>query len=153
MHGSLKAISVAVLFILFSVLIYDMRQANRYKEEIKIALNIATKAATLQVDKNPEKIAQGIFEIDTVASKKVFEEYLAANLDAIRTDVLIYVIDHKAINTSTRTEYSHPITGEKKVIDHPTFVAVMRYNYKGIFISREIIIDNLSGTRMTSPGN
>lgn len=153
MNESIKAIWVAVLFILFSALIYDMRQASRYKEEIKIALNIATKAATLQVDKNPEKIAQGIFEIDTVTSKKVFEEYLAANLDAIKSDVLVYVIDHKAINTSTRVEYSNPITGKKKAIDHPTFVAVMRYNYKGVFINKETIIDNLSGTEMTSPGN
>lgn len=153
MDQSLKTIMWVSIFILFSCAIYDVKKASMYKEEVKNALDISTKAATLQVDKDSNKIAQGIFEIDPVASKNVFEQYLSENLSTSKKDLFVYVVDYKAINTHTPIYYTNPVTGAKKQIDHPTFVAVMKFNYKGIFTNRTISIDNLSGTRMLSPGN
>ena len=153
MDQSFKTIMWVILFIVFFCAIYDVKKASTYKEEVKNALDIATKAATLQADKDPNKIAQGIFEIDPVASKTTFEQYLSENLSSTKSDLFVYVVEYKAINTHTLTYYTNPVTGAKKPIDHPTFVAVMKFNYKGIFTNKSISIDNLSGTRMVSPGN
>lgn len=153
MDTSLKTIMWVIIFIIFSALVYDVKKASMYKEEVKNALDIATKAATLQVDKDPNKIAQGIFEIDPVASKSAFEAYLSENLSTAKSDLFVYVIDYRAVNTHTLVNYTNPVTGAIKPIDHPTFIAVMKFTYKGIFTNQQIVIDNLSGTRLISTGN
>lgn len=137
-----------VLFIFFSALIFDIKQAGRYKEEIKNALDISTKAAAMQIDKNPEKIAQGVFEIDNDKAKEVFEEYLTDNLNAFKNDLFVHVVDYQAINTHSNYAYVSPATDNKYTLTRPTFIAVMRYTYKGIFIDRTITIDNVGGAQL-----
>ena len=139
-----------ILFITFSALLFDVRQAARYKEEVKIALNNATKAATLQIDKDPAKIGLGIFEIDPVLSRLVFEDYLSDNLSTAKDDLFIHVIDYKAINTHSPVVYLDIANGNTYNINYPTFVAVMEFTYKGLFMTKTIEINNISGTRLRS---
>lgn len=149
MHDSLKTIMWVILFIIFSALLYDVKQASRAKAEVKRALNKASNAATLMVDKDPIKISQGIFEIDPVLSKTIFQNYLAENLGTIPSEVTLFVVDHQALNTHTLIEYTNPVDGKKYKFDRPAFIAVMKFNYKGIFINYSFPIDNLGGSRMT----
>lgn len=151
MDRLLRTVWTIILFILFAVIIYDFKQAIRYKLEIKNSMNMSTKAATMQVDKDPNKIAQGIFEIDETRAKATFEEYLAENLNSSKNNVVVHVVDYRAMNVHSNTEYIHPITGVKKYINKPTFIAVVRYNYKGILLKDEVVLDNLSGSRINSP--
>lgn len=135
------------MFFLLGCIVYDVAKAEQQKSFIKGALDLSTKSATLQVDRTPEKIAEGIFEIDPIESNKVFEEYITDNLQENKSDILVNIIDYGAINNAP-CEYTHPITGITYKINKPTYIAIMRINYKGLLMNRTIVLDNLSGTQL-----
>lgn len=145
MHGSVKFISFVFIFLAFLCLVYDVAQMARYKEEMKNALDLSTKAAALQVDLDPAKIARGEFDIDETLSKAAFEEYMRDNLNQSSNDVMVFVLDYKPINTRVPVDYINPGDGKRYLIEAPTFIAVLRYEYKGLLFSQTVTLNNLSG--------
>jgi Flp pilus assembly protein TadG len=140
-----------ILFFLLMASAFDVKQAARYKEEMKNALDMSTKAAIMQIDQTPTKIAQGIFEIDPVTSKTVFKDYLQDNIAGISNgNFSVYVADYQAINTHTAINYTDPISNKVYILNKPTFVAVMRFTYNGIFIKQSIELSTLAGSRISN---
>ena len=151
LDDALGMIMWIIMFFLLMASAYDVKQAARYKEEMKNALDMSTKAATMQIDQTPTKISQGVFEIDPVASKAVFKDYLQENITGIGSgNFSVYVADYQAINTHTAINYTDPISNKVYIVNKPTFVAVMSFTYNGIFIKQTMELSTLAGSRIAN---
>jgi len=140
MDKSLRVIAFVFMFFIFLSLIVDLSKLREMKELTKDCLDLATKAAALQINEDPEKIAEANFEINEEKSKQIFIDVMAMNLGSSKSLVEDCLKDYKAINTGGT--YTHPNTGLTYLIEEPTFVAVMEFQYDGIILKKSFIVSN-----------
>lgn len=140
MHKALIAIAKVMAFLAFVCLIVDIGNLSRAKDNLKDALDLSSKSAAMQVDEDPTKIAEGTFEIDNNKAQAAFLEVMSGNTDMSKDQIKSCMIDYRAINTPC--DYYN--AGDKKTykLKYPTFIALMRYKFRGIFLKKEIILDN-----------
>lgn len=144
MGGSLKTVSILIVTLLILSLVSDVKVMQKNKHLLKNALDVSTKAAALQVDMTPSKIALGIFDIDTVKSKVVFNEYMKDNLG---NSIEQYITDVQVVNARSTQIYTNP-KGKKYTIDSPTIFASAEYSFNGIFLKGTLKVDALSGSQL-----
>lgn len=142
MNGSLRFIAfISVLLIIFG-LIFDIGQIRYIKTNIKDSLDLSTKAAALQWDRDETKIGQGIFDIDEIKAVETNEEYFADNMNI---GVYGYDIETTVINAHSQYIYTAP-DGKKYTIDNPTIFSTVTYDYDGYFINTKIVVPLTSGS-------
>ena len=140
MNKTLKFISEIFIFLGFLCLVFDIRYYNMTKELFKDSLDLSTKAAVLQIDKDSLKIAQGIFEIEENEAKIAFINMMSLNLKVDKSIVERCMIDYKAINNVEN--YLNPADNKIYYFDKPTFVATMKFKYNGLLLKKEIVLSN-----------
>jgi hypothetical protein len=149
MDRALKHISYVMIFLVFFCIICDMGKLREKKESIKDALDLSTKAAALQIDTDPTKISQGIFNIEPVAAKSAFESLMALNLNTDTTSIDAGIIDWQVINTPRI--YTNSITHATYYISNPTIVATVKFHYQGLLYKKDIIVqNNVAGSELKS---
>ena len=142
MGDSIKQITFFGIIVLLFILVIDFKRVSVAKLEVKNALNISVKAATLQTDLNPDKIGNGIFEIDSVKSTEIFKEYLKLNTPS---NVSIDIRDCKAINPQENQVIEYVTEdGNKVSFNKPTYVAQLKITTKTTFVTHTFKIDSLS---------
>ena len=142
MGDSIKHITFFGIVMLIFILVIDFKRVSISKLEVKNALNISVKAATLQTDLNPEKIGNGIFEIDPIKSTTVFKEYLQMNSPS---NVKIDIIDCKAINPKENEPIEYVTNdGHRVSFNRPTYVAQLKITTNTAFVNHTFNIDSLS---------
>ena len=130
----------------------DISNFRIAKENINDAIDLSTKAAVLQIDTDPFKISHGIFEIDDVKAKDAFITVMSKNTDLSRADIISCMYEYKAINTPG--SYFNPADGKLYTISNPTFVAPMKFKFKGMLLSKDIVLNNNFGaSQLQSIGN
>lgn len=140
MSKALETVSYTFIFLVFLCLIVDIGNFRISKELVKDALDLSTKAAAQQIDKDSSLIADGIFQIDNDKAKEKFIYYMSKNLNTDEDTIKACMIEYKAINNPG--VYLNPADNKNYTINYPTFVAPMRYKFKGLMIDREIILSN-----------
>lgn len=145
MRKSLQFIAFSFLTLIILSIAYDYGMIMTYKTLIKDSLDLSTKAAALQLDTNPNKIGQGIFDIDEDKAKAVNKDIFTRNLNKKIYDNII--IDTTVLNVHSETEYISPNTEVFKVTDSTIF-SVAKLKYKGVLFSKEIEVQLLSGSTL-----
>lgn len=140
MGKSLRVIVWVLIFVIMASLIFDMNKFRETKEIIKDAMDLATKAAVLQIDMNRDQIAEGIFLIDNDKACAEFIRVMALNLNCDEQKIRDSMQDYHAINTIG--PYTNPLTGKTYQINKPTFVAAIKFKFNGIFIKHDIVVTN-----------
>lgn len=149
MNTSLRFLSSVSIFLILMALVFDMAQINHIKRDIKDSLDLSTKAAALQLDEDPIKIGQGIFEINEIKAKNVNTEIFYDNIifDSENINLITTII-----NTHTTTTYKAP-NNKSYLIDSPTIFSVATYKYDGFFINKEITVNLLSASVLKNKNN
>lgn len=142
MNTSIRFMATVVLFFALLGIVFDYSQINYIKRSMKDALDLSTKAAALQLDEDPVKLAQGKFDIDVQKAKAVNEDIFINNLDE-RFNGSIVATD--IINAHSKTNYTAP-SGRIYEINAPTIFSSVKYKYDGIFVEWDINVDILSGS-------
>lgn len=145
--GTLKAIQKIVLFFLMMILVSDIGGAFYTKTYYQGGIDFAVKAATMEIVRDDD-YANGIIKIDEERSKDQFNFMMKRQFRLDDTNLALNTIYAAPINT-VPYEFIHPITGRGYIINEPMFVAVYRVRNKGVFVKNDILIDNLSGSRVT----
>lgn len=152
MEKSFWLIAYTTIFFIFLILIVDVGKLNELKDTTKDSLDLATKAAALQVDTDTDKISKGIFEINDEKGKIAFLSVMASNLNTNIDTIKVCMIDYKAINTPGN--YIDPSNGDIYTITNPTFVAPLRFKFNGIYLKQDIIIsNNFAGSQLIGPNS
>lgn len=140
MGRSLKLVSKIMLFLLFFCLLTDIANLSIKKQILKDSLDISTKYAALELDENPLKIGNGIFEIEPTRSKATFLQLMSLNTNTNIDVIENCMIDYRAINSPQN--YLNIGDGKTYKIEKPTFIALMKFRYKGLLIKEDIIMSN-----------
>lgn len=152
MGKSLEFLSDVFIFLVFLCLIVDISNYRIAKETIKDSLDLSTKAAALQIDTNPSLISQGVFQIDDIKAKEAFLDTMSKNLKLSKSDVEACMIEFKTINIPG--VYLNPADNKEYTISNPTFVAPMKFKFKGIMLNKDIVLsNNFGGSQLTYSGN
>ncbi|MDI6707369.1 MAG: hypothetical protein QME73_14125 [Bacillota bacterium] len=147
MDGTLKTMQMTVLFFVMMILVFDTGRAVYTKQDIRKALEFATKAAAMEYKKD-EVMAEGRGEIDEYRSREVYVDMMMRQYNLNEDEVEAATLYAGAINEVPYV-FEHPVNGRGYLIERPMFVAVIRVRNKGVFIRNSIVVDNLSGTRLT----
>jgi Flp pilus assembly protein TadG len=144
MNKSIEFISDVFIFLVFLCLIVDISNYRIAKENIKDALDLSTKAAALQIDEDPNKISRGTFHIDDTKGKEAFLTVMSKNTNLSKIDVNACMIEYKAINITDNVQVKYLNTADNKEysINNSTFVALMKFKFKGLLLNKEIILSN-----------
>jgi hypothetical protein len=140
MEKSFLTIAYVLIFFIFLILIVDVGKLEELKDITKDSLDFSTKAAALQVDTDPAKISQGIFQIDDTKGKNAFLQVMSLNLGTDTDTIKACMIDYEAINIPGT--YTDPSNGNIFTITNPTFVAPMKFQFNGLYLKESIIISN-----------
>lgn len=142
MSSSLKFISEILLIFLLSAMVFDYGQIKSTKAIIKDTVDLSTKAASLQLDEDSDKIGSGTFDIDVAKAKAVNEEIFKANTN---DKIYGYVVDTDVINAHSTQNYLAP-NGKTYTISNPTVFCTVKYKYNGIIFNKDITVDLMSGS-------
>ena len=147
-----------VLFMGVSSLVLDFGNMNIQNKKIKSSINLAVKASALQI-KDGEELAGGTFLIDEEKAKDVFYDILCENLGLNRDTLeplnksVLYKkpnIKELEVLNNAPTTYTSSSINKSYNIENPSVVAVVEFHVKGMFLSKNIIIDKLSSSQLTS---
>ena len=163
MEKGLHVAAFTMIFLLFFCLLTDIAKLQSLKEITKDSLDLSTKAATMQVDLNSDRIGEGVFLIDNDKARDEFIQLMALNLNTSVDTVKACMIDYEGINPTysinpstgkivyNSINYTDPSTGKIYSIDHPTFVASIKFRFTGLLIKQDIVIsNNFGGSQLVS---
>ncbi len=150
MDGTLKTMQMAVLFFVIMILVFDMGRAIYTGHDLGNALEFAGKAAAMEYRKDVT-LAEGRGEIDENSSREVYIDMMMRQYNLNEDEVEAATLYAGAIN-NVPCVFEHPVNGKAYLIEKPMFVAVIRVRNNGVFIRNGIVVDNLSGTRLTVKG-
>lgn len=149
MNTSLRFLSSITIFFVLMALVFDVAQVNHIKRDMKDSLDLSTKAAALQIDEDPVKIGQGIFEINSLKAKSVNNEIF---YDNIVFDSENIILTTNIVNTHSLLTYKTP-NNKSYLIDSPTVFSSATYKYDGFFINKEITVNLLSASVLKNKNN
>lgn len=144
MGQALRHIAIIFLCLLILGLTFDVAMCRNIKSNIKDTLDLSTKAAALQLDEDPVKVGQGIFDIDVNKAKETNKEIFKAN---IGENFYKYVVDTEVVNTHSEYEYVDN-KGNAYKISEPTVFCNVEYKYDGIFVKTTLNVNILSGSSL-----
>lgn len=144
MEESIKIIAVAIISMFLLILGFDYAQIGRIGYMAKDSLDLSTKAAALQIDKDKEKLGKGIFELDTEKAKQENERVFNLNMPKNIQD---YELKTDIVNAHTDIIYTSS-NGHEFNIDEPTIFANVKIKYKGIFLHKTIEKTVVSGSSL-----
>lgn len=142
MNTALRFLGTVVIFFAFLPLVFDYAQINHIKRDMKDTLDLSTKAAALQLDEDPIKIGEGIFEIDVEKAKEVNKEIY---LDNLGPQLTTSIVATDVVNTHVTRNYIAP-NGKQYEISNPTIFATAKYHFKGFLLSQDIEVELVSGS-------
>lgn len=142
MNTSIRFMATVVLFFTLLGIVFDYSQITYIKRSMKDALDLSTKAAALQLDEDPLKLARGKFDIDVQKATAVNEEILKENLSEKFSESIIAT---DIVNVHSTSNYTAP-SGKIYKINSPTIFSSVYYHYSGIFIEWDIDVNILSGS-------
>lgn len=146
------------LFMGISTLVLDFGNMNIQNKKMKSSINLAVKASSLQI-KDEEELANGNFLIDEERAKNVFYDILCENLGLNRDTLeplnksVLYkkpIIKELVVINNAPTTYNSLSINKSYNIENPSVVAVVEFHVRGLFLSKNIIIDKLSSSQLTS---
>lgn len=144
---TLKAIQKFVLFFLLMILVSDIGGAFYTKVYYQGGMDFAVKAASMEIVRDDD-YANGIIKIDEDRSKEEFTYVMQRQFSLSEDTVQQNTIYASPVNTAPYN-FIHPVTGRSYIIHEPMFIAVYRVRRRGVFIRNDILVDNLSGSRVT----
>lgn len=155
MEKTFRIISIISIFFIFFCLTTDINNLRVLKAKTKDSIDLATKAAVMQIDESPALISNGIFYIKEDKAKDAFLNVMALNLGSNIETIEKSIIEYKAINpeysmqdgkvTYKVYDYVHPVSKSKYRINNPSFVASIKFKFNGLLIKKDIVISNNFG--------
>lgn len=151
-------IIISLVFVLLSVFFIDFANLYMNNKKIKSSVNLAVKAASLQI-KEDSQLASGNFNIDEIQAYEAFIKILTynLNLDKITLEPLEYsiltekpIIKEFEVINNTPNEYNSIILGNTFEVNNPSVFAVIEFKTKTMFINGDIRVDKLSSSQLTS---
>lgn len=146
MDTTLKTLQKIVMFMLLMILVNDIGGAIYTKQLYKGGIDFSAKSASMEIIRD-SNYANGQVRIDTVRSVQEFKDMMKLQFSLTDFEVEEGIVFAQPVNT-VPSIFTHPITGKNYTIVEPMFIVVFRVRRKGVFIRNDIIIDNLSGSRV-----
>lgn len=146
------------VFIGISSLVIDYGNLYTKTKKIKYTMNRAVKAAALQV-KDGEDLANGNFKIDEDTAKEAFFIILADDLGLDRTTLEPLsnsilsekpIVKELEVINDTPIDYTSPNINQTYNMENPSVIAVLEFNVKSVFLSKNVVVDKLSSSQLTS---
>lgn len=151
-------IMISLVFILLSAFFIDFANLYTNSKKIKSSVNLAVKAASLQI-KEDAQLASGDFKIDDTKAYEAFMKILAhnLNLDEITLEPLensiLYekpiIREFEVINDTPREYISVTLNNAFEVKNSSVF-AVIEFKIKTLFLSGNITVDKLSSSQLST---
>lgn len=145
--STLKSIFMAVLFAILMILVADISGGMYAKQHYKGGLDFCTKSASMEIVRDDD-YARGTIKIDREKSKEEFKEMMKKQFGFSNEQIETGTIYAEPVNTYP-SKFIHPVSGKEYIITEPMFIAVFEIQRKGVFLKGNIVIDNLSGSRVT----
>ena len=151
-------IIISLIFILLSAFFIDFANLYTNAKKVKSSVNLAVKAASLQI-KEDERLASGKFEIDKDKAYKAFIKILANNLNLDESTLeplensILYekpVIREFEVINNTPMLYNSMILNNIYKVENSSVFVVVEFKIKTIFISGDIIVDKLSSSQLST---
>lgn len=133
---------------LLMILVGDIGGAIYTKAYYQGGIDFCCKSAAMEIARDDD-YAKGIISIDNDKAKKEFANMMISQFNKLNEQEIdegtVYA---QAVNT-VPSVFIHPVTGKEYMINEPMFVAVFRVKRKGVFINQDILVDNLSGNKVS----
>ncbi|WP_026895931.1 hypothetical protein [Clostridiisalibacter paucivorans] len=147
MTTTLQSMLKVALLMALMVLVFDIGKSIYIKQNYQGGIDFCAKAASMEIVRDQD-YANGIVKIDEDKSKNTYREMMQKQFHISHEKVEKNTIYAEPINEVPYT-FEHPISGKEYTINEPMFVVVYRVGKKGVFMRKNIFIDNLSGSRIS----
>ncbi|AOT68345.1 hypothetical protein [Geosporobacter ferrireducens] len=144
--STIQFLQKVLLFFACMILVVDIGGSIYTKLYYQGGIDFCVKAASMEIVRDDD-YARGIIKIDETKSVEEFKKMMGVQFQMAAGQIEERIIYAAPINT-VPSEFVHPVTGRAYTILKPMFVAIYRVKRDGIFLKKEILVDNLSGSQV-----